>query len=159
MNLTNHLVQIQKLMKELQLDCYNDEATKKIASFLSMNEDKVKLIVEASKDPVSLDTPLESKKEEAQLLDLVEDEKYAHPEDIIMKEALRNEIKKAFSKLSQKEALVLEYRFGLNGNHPMSLKEIASIFNLTKERIRQIQMRALSRLKNGAASNLEAYVA
>lgn len=159
MNLTNHLVQIEKVMKELQLESYSKESASKVADILCLDEGKVKLILEASKDPLSLNSPLEVKKEDSQLQDIVEDEKYPHPEDAILKDSLKTEIKKAFSKLSPKEAQVLEYRFGLNGYHPMSLKEIAEIFDLTKERIRQIEMRALARLKKGAGANLEAYVA
>ena len=73
---------------------------------------------------------------------------------------MKEEIDSVLNALTEKEATVLRYRFGLNGNKSMSLKEVGDKFNLTKERIRQIEKKAIKRLQTPSyAARLEAYVA
>ncbi|HPX48690.1 MAG TPA: sigma-70 family RNA polymerase sigma factor, partial [Treponemataceae bacterium] len=92
--------------------------------------------------------------------DFLEDTQYDQPEKLAIENSLRDDIDEVLSTLTDKEAEVIRYRFGLNGYKAMSLKEIGDLFNLTKERIRQIEKKALRRLQHPARmSKLEAYVA
>ena len=89
-----------------------------------------------------------------------EDFRYGKPEDKVMTEAMQNDINIVLNSLRQNEADVIKMRFGLNGIKPMSLKEVGSICNLTKERIRQIEKHAISRMQHPSRSKrLESYVA
>ena len=77
-----------------------------------------------------------------------------------MEKALKEDINAILSTLSDKEAEIVQYRFGLNGRSPLSLKEIGDKYNLTKERIRQIEKKAIKRLQHPKRSQyLEAYIA
>lgn len=159
MNLINHLVQIEKVKENYQIEGNFEEVVDQVADILAIEKEKVKTVLEMSKDPISLETPIDSKREAVELMELVEDKKYIQPDEVILEEGMREDLHQALSQLTEKEARVLEYRYGLKGNHPMSLKEIADIFNLTKERIRQIEMRAISRLRENSAEILRTYVA
>jgi RNA polymerase primary sigma factor len=91
--------------------------------------------------------------------DFVEDDSPS-PEDRLMESSLKEDIQKVLGTLTDKERDVIELRFGLNGRAPMSLKEIGELYSLTKERIRQIEKKALEKLQNPARSRmLESYTA
>ena len=92
--------------------------------------------------------------------DFIEDDQYENPEQFVIANNLREDIDSVLLTLTPKEAEVIRYRFGLNGYKAMSLKEIGDLFNLTKERIRQIEKKAIRRLQHPSRMNrLEAYVA
>jgi len=92
--------------------------------------------------------------------DFIENTAYAAPEDYVVEQNLKDDINEVLHTLSDKEREVIEYRFGLNGRRAMSLKEIGDRFKLTKERIRQIEKSALSRLSQpNRTGRLESYVA
>lgn len=160
MNRANELVQIEKTRKEYVNTNGIDPDTAEIARILDLKQKDVDDLVTLSQDHVSLDTPVFYKKDSSVLGDFVEDEGYAAPEDEVMKESLKSEIEKVLSTIPEKEARILEYRFGLKNHKPMSLKEIGALYNLTKERIRQIEQKALNRLQHGKRSErLEAFIA
>lgn len=159
LNRTNELVQIEKTRKELQLEGYDEEVTAKIAEELSMKQSHVENLLSISRDLVSLETPIDSKREKVELRDLLEDAQTPLPEERLIDRSLKEEINKILATLSEKEAQILQYRFGLNGHSPMSLKDIAGIYNLTKERIRQIEKKALSRIRQSSSERLESYIA
>jgi RNA polymerase primary sigma factor len=109
---------------------------------------------------VSLDVPVFADRDGNTIGDFLEDSRYEQPEESMIENALRDDIDEVLATLTEKEARILRLRFGLNGNRAMSLKEIGDRFNLTKERIRQIEKKAIRRLQNPARmSRLEAYVA
>jgi len=160
MNRANELVQIEKTKKEYINTNGMDPDTAEIARILDLKQKDVDDLVTLSQDHVSLDTPVFYKKDSSVLGDFIEDEGYAAPEDEVMKESLKSEIEKVLSTIPEKEARILEYRFGLKDQKPMSLKEIGELYNLTKERIRQIEQKALNRLQHGKRSErLEAFIA
>lgn len=103
-------------------------------------------LLSISRDMVSLDAPVFGDPANSTVGDFIEDD-YRSAEDILMEKALREDINQALDVLSDKEREIVEMRFGLNGAIPMSLKEIGEIFNLTKERIRQIEKKAIERIK------------
>jgi RNA polymerase primary sigma factor len=160
LNRANELVQIEKARKVVVNNRSEESELREIAGLLNMTQDHVRDIVNISRDMVSLDTPLYADRDSSNMGDFLEDELYENPEDAVIQENLRDDIDEVLSTLSSKEAEVIRYRFGLNGYKAMSLKEIGDVFSLTKERIRQIEKKAIKRMQHPSRLNrLEAYVA
>ena len=160
LNRANELVQIEKARKELQSGSRGDPEIQEIAKALDMNEDHVADLINISRDMVSLDTPIYDEKDSSILSDFVEDKGQKAPEELAIDRSLREDINVVLSTLSSKEADIIQYRFGLNGKRPMSLKEIGNRYKLTKERIRQIEKKALKRLQHPSRSHsLRSYIA
>jgi RNA polymerase primary sigma factor len=159
LNRANELVQIEKVRKELAGNGRGDSEIAEIARQLDMDQDHVAELLNISRDLVSLDTPIYDEKDSSLLSDFVEDKGYKQPHETAVDQALAEEINQVLSTLSQKEADIIQYRFGLNGRRPMSLKEIGTRYKLTKERIRQIEKKALKRLQHPSRSSpLRAYL-
>ncbi len=160
LNRANELVQIEKVRKQLQTERSDEDETKRIAKTLNMSEDHVADLVNISRELISLETPVYAEKDSSSLGDFVEDEAYRSPDDLVMERSLKEDINAVLSTLTPKEAEIVQYRFGLNGRKPLSLKEIGERYQLTKERIRQIEKKALKRLQHPARSQmLESYIA
>ncbi len=159
LNRANELVQIEKARKELQNLKGTEPETKEIAAFLDMQEEHVESLVNISRDLVSLETPVFTEKDSTLLGEFVEDSDYEAPDETVIEKSLRDEINSVLNTLTLKESDIIQYRFGLNGRIPLSLKEVGDKFRLTKERIRQIEKKAIRRLKHPSRSQyLEAYV-
>lgn len=160
LNRANELVQIEKARKELQVGKGEEPEIGEIASAVNMEPEHVADLINISRDLVSLETPVYADKDSSQLGDFIEDNGYSHPEDEAVETSLREDINSILQTLSEKEAEIIQYRFGLNGKSPLSLKEIGDRYNLTKERIRQIEKKALKRLQHPSRSQfLESYIA
>lgn len=160
LNRANELVQIEKVRKEIQGQSGEDQEIKRIAKTLNMDEDHVADLINISRDLISLETPVYNEKDSSLLGDFVEDDGYQQPEDTVMEKSLQEDINQVLGTLTDKEAEIVQYRFGLNGRSPLSLKEIGDKYNLTKERIRQIEKKALKRLQHPKRSQyLESYIA
>lgn len=153
LNRANELVQIEKVRKELQSESRGDPEIQEIAKALDMSEDHVADLINISRDMVSLDTPIYDEKDSSILSDFVEDKGQKAPEESVIDRSLREDINAVLNTLSSKEADIIQYRFGLNGKRPMSLKEIGNRYKLTKERIRQIEKKALKRLQHPSRSH------
>lgn len=159
LNRANELVQIEKARKELQNARGTEPETKDIARFLNMDKEHVESLLSISRELVSLETPVFSEKDSTRLGEFVEDTDYVAPDEVIIDKSLKVEINQVLKTLTEKEAEILQYRFGLNGKIPLSLKEVGDKFRLTKERIRQIEKKAIRRLRHPNRSQyLEAYV-
>jgi RNA polymerase primary sigma factor len=160
LNRANELVQIEKMRKELQSGSKGDPEIHEIAAALDMKEEHVADLINISRDMVSLDTPIYDEKDSSILSDFVEDKGQKAPEESVIDRSLQEDINTVLNTLSGKEADIIEYRFGLNGKRPMSLKEIGNRYKLTKERIRQIEKKALKRLQHPSRSHaLRSYLA
>ena len=159
LNRANELVQIEKVRKEIQGSKSEEAEMKQIAETLNMDPDHVADLINISRDLISLETPVYQEKDSSMLGDFVEDEGYQHPDAAVIDGSLREDINRVLSTLSEKESEIVQYRFGLNGRSPLSLKEIGDRYNLTKERIRQIEKKALKRLQHPKRSaRLESYL-
>jgi len=154
LNRANELVQIEKVRKDLQGEQYSITETDMIAKKLDINREHVAELVNISRELISLDTPVYSEKDSSLLGDFVEDMGQPLPDETVIENSLREDINSILKTLSQKEAEIIQYRFGLNGRRPMSLKEIGSKYKLTKERIRQIEKKAIKRLQHPSRSHL-----
>jgi RNA polymerase primary sigma factor len=160
LNRANELVQIEKVRKEIQGSKGEVAEMRQIAETLNMSEEHVADLVNIARDLISLETPVYAEKDSSLLGDFVEDVGYQPPETLMIEKSLKDDINEVLSSLSDKEAEIVQFRFGLNGRSPLSLKEIGDRYGLTKERIRQIEKKALKRLQHPKrAQYLEAYVA
>lgn len=160
LNRANELVQIEKVRKDIQGSKGEEAELQEIARTLDMTPDHVADLVNISRDLVSLETPVYQEKDSSVLGDFVEDHNYIQPEALMIERSLKEDINQVLSSLTEKEAEIIQFRFGLNGRSPLSLKEIGDRYSLTKERIRQIEKKALRRLQHPKrAQHLESYVA
>jgi RNA polymerase primary sigma factor len=160
LNRANELVQIEKVKKDFQGRKSETAKLKQIAKTLKMAPSHVADLLNISRDLISLETPVYAEKDSSILGDFVEDDGYKPPEEQVVEHSLKNDINSVLSTLSEKEAEIVQYRFGLNGRNPLSLKEIGDRYNLTKERIRQIEKKAIKRLQHPTRSQyLESYIA
>lgn len=159
LNRANELVQIEKAKKDIEKYKESEAGIEEIADYLDIDKSRVTELINASKDIVSLETPLSSENDANTISDLIKDSKGENPERVIINRKLEESIEEVLSTLSEKESKVIKYRFGLEGERPRSLKEIGDKYNLTKERIRQIEKKAISRLRHPTRRRrLESYV-
>ncbi len=163
-NRLDDISQIEFARKELASagDNLSEEAElKEVAAMLQMNVVYVREMVNISRDMASLDSEVRGRDSSLTTLgDMVEDDTAERPEEVAMKSAMSEDLSKVINTLRPQEADVLRMRYGLNGQKPMSLKEVGDTFNLTKERIRQIEQLALRRLRHPTRMRrLESYVA
>lgn len=159
LNRANELVQIEKVRKEIQGSKGEEAELQEIARTLDMTPEHVADLVNISRDLVSLETPVYQEKDSSVLGDFIEDGNYIQPEALMIERSLKEDINEVLTTLTEKEAEIIQFRFGLNGRSPLSLKEIGDRYQLTKERIRQIEKKALRRLQHPRrAQQLEAYL-
>ena len=118
---------------------------------MGISVDKVREVIKISQDPVSLETPI-GEEEDSLLRDFVPDERTMRPEDYATNEILKEEIKAVLSTLQPREQQVLELRFGLIDGTSYTLEEVGKRFNVTRERIRQIEAKALRKLRHPSRS-------
>ncbi|MFH1386882.1 MAG: RNA polymerase sigma factor RpoD [bacterium] len=120
---------------------------KEIAQRARMSVDKVREILRISQVPLSLEAPI-GDEESSRLGDFVEDGTIQAPDDIVLQGLLRDDLEEVMSTLSERERTVLKLRFGLDDGHPRTLEEVGKVFAVTRERIRQIEAKALRKLKH-----------
>ncbi len=151
LNRTNELMQIQKAQKSLMHEMEKTEPTaEEIASITGLDEKLVSDLLSISQDMVSFDSPVRKDDEsDSTFGDFIEDEADG-PESQVMDSSLKEEVTALLSVLSEKERSIITMRFGLDGSKPKSLKEIGEGYGLTKERIRQIEKRALEKLRTAS---------
>ena len=160
LNRANELVQIEKAKKDMEFAGSESTELDEIAGLLKMDNKMVQTIVNAAREPISIDAPVFDDPDSCNVNDFLQDEMHQMPEDYALDMSLRGEINKLLKNLNKREAEIIRYRFGLDGYEQLSLKEIGLIFNLTKERIRQIEKKALQALKKPAETQkLSTYVA
>ncbi|MGI5828522.1 MAG: RNA polymerase sigma factor RpoD [Patescibacteria group bacterium] len=140
----NKLVRTQRrLMQEMGRDPTPEE----IGSEMELDPEKVREIMKISQKTTSLETPI-GDDEDSYLGDFIADETQESPYELTSKRLLKENLMEVLSALSDREAKVLKMRFGLEGKRPMTLEEVGSEFGVTRERIRQIEAKALRKLKH-----------
>ena len=159
LNRANELVQIEKARKQLQGDRSAEPRLAMVAKEVDMSASHVESLVSISRDLVSLDSPVGVDRDASTIGDFVADSQYQSPAEQAQDSALKDQINKVLKTLTEKEADIIVRRFGLNGKQPLSLKEIGARYRLTKERIRQIEKKALRQLRQPKSMRLlEAFV-
>ncbi|MCR4713779.1 MAG: RNA polymerase sigma factor RpoD/SigA [Treponemataceae bacterium] len=161
LNRANELVQIEKARKTVGGSKSEEQEIREIAEMLNMDKAHVRDLLNIARDMISLDTAVNpGDSDSSSLGEFISDSLYDDPEEHAMQTSMKEDIDAVLDSLTEKEAEVLRCRFGLNGKESMSLKEVGDVFHLTKERIRQIEKKAIRRLKHPTRmSKLEAYVA
>ncbi|MCC7076010.1 MAG: RNA polymerase sigma factor RpoD [Acidimicrobiia bacterium] len=145
----NRLVRSQR---ELVQRLNRDPTPEELAADLELDPEKVREILRVSMDPVSLDVPV-GEEEDSSLAEFIEDSQAVMPEDAATRLLLQDEIYKALSGLSERERKVLELRFGLHTGQPRTLEEVGQELRVTRERIRQIEAKSLSKLRHPKSNN------
>ena len=141
------LHRIGKRSSSLTQELGREPTMEEIAGELDLSEDEIKHTLAMAQTHLSLDAPLVPG-EEGQLLDYVSDQFAAGPDEELYSEALQRSIDEALGTLSEREAKVLRLYFGLGDTEPLTLEQIGERFGITRERVRQIKERALSRLRH-----------
>lgn len=140
-----------KMQRKLTLELGYEPSTKELADALDMTEDKVLEIMQIAREPASLETPI-GEEDDSNLGDFVADNNTVTPEANIESVMLREHIDVLLKDLKDREREVIILRFGLRDGHPRTLEEVGKIFSVTRERIRQIEAKALRKLRNPVRS-------
>jgi len=147
-NQTSDLIHIARAKKMLAGNVSAENEVQEIAQMLNIKEHYIEDIMAISREVVSLEKMVTSDAGTLPLGNAVIDDRYEAPEQEAMKKSLEDDIAELLGTLSYKEAEIIRLHFGLGKQTPLSLQEIGERFNLTKERVRQIEQKALSRLKH-----------
>ena len=160
LNRANELVRIEHARKSIVGNKTIEQELTEVAEMLNMDKDHVREMINISREMVSLDAELNTpENDKTSVGDFIEDTQSEKPEDKVVNDSLKEEINNVLHTLKPNEENVLRLRFGLNGEKPMSLKEVGDVCNLTKERIRQIEKHAILRMQHVTrARRLESYV-
>ncbi len=142
---------MSKMQRKLTLELGYEPSTKELADALDMTEEKVLEIMQIAREPASLETPI-GEEDDSNLGDFVADNNTVTPEANIESVMLREHIDVLLKDLKDREREVIILRFGLRDGHPRTLEEVGKIFNVTRERIRQIEAKALRKLRNPVRS-------
>ena len=133
---------MSKMQRKLTLELGYEPSVAELAKALDMSEDKVMEIMQIAREPASLETPI-GEEDDSNLGDFVADVNTVTPEGNVESVMLRDHIDALLGDLKERERQVIELRFGLRDGHPRTLEEVGKEFNVTRERIRQIEAKAL----------------
>ncbi len=158
LNRVGALNKIGKAYSNLEQEFEREPSANELALELDMDINEVADTLKISGRHVSMDAPF-AQGEDNRLLDVLSNDQQPQPDFTLMTDSLKNEIERALSTLTPREAEVIKLYFGLNKEHSLTLEEIGEKFNLTRERVRQIKEKAIRRLRHASRSkNLRSYL-
>ena len=146
-HLVEHINRVRKTAGELLRKNGREPTAEEIAVRLEMEPDRVRELLQLAQEPVSLETPV-GEEEDAHLEDFIQDEEAGIPVDEAGRQLLRRELMSVLKSLTPHEERVITLRFGLDDGRPRTLEELGKEFNVTRERIRQIEAKALRKLRH-----------
>ena len=144
----NKLTRAQRLLLQ---ELGREPTTHELAENMGVPVEKVEENLKISQDPVSLETPI-GEEEDSHLGDFIEDEKTQTPSDVVGSEMLKTQLMLVLDSLTPREEKVLRLRYGIDDGKPRTLEEVGKAFNVTRERIRQIEAKALRKLRHPSRS-------
>ncbi|MFZ2905124.1 MAG: RNA polymerase sigma factor RpoD/SigA [Cyclobacteriaceae bacterium] len=158
LNRVGSLNKISKTFSDLEQKFQREPSPEELAEVLDISVEEIADNLKVSGRHVSMDAPF-ANGEENSLLDVLSDESEETPDSGLIQDSLRREVQRALATLTQREADVMSYYFGLNGSQALTLEEIGEKFGLTRERVRQIKEKATRRLSHSSRSKaLKAYL-
>lgn len=144
----NKLVRVQRSLLQ---DLGREPTPEEIGAEMDLPTEKVRNIINISQDPVSLETPI-GEENDSHLGDFIEDGEAMDPEDNASYEMLKTELEDVLETLTDREENVLRLRFGLDDGRQRTLEDVGKVFGVTRERIRQIEAKALRKLRHPSRS-------
>ncbi|MBQ1515944.1 MAG: RNA polymerase sigma factor RpoD [Lachnospiraceae bacterium] len=142
---------MSKMQRKLTLELGYEPSIAELAQALEITEEKAMEIMQIAREPASLETPI-GEEDDSNLGDFVADQNAVTPEGNVEQVMLREHIETLLDDLKDRERAVIVLRFGLEDGHPRTLEEVGKEFNVTRERIRQIEAKALRKLRNPVRS-------
>lgn len=153
LNKIGSINKVNNTFSRLEQDFHREPTSEEIALTLDMAPKEVKEALKVSSKHVSMDAPLKMD-EENTLYDILLSTDTVSPDSQLLDDSLRREIERSLATLSPRESDIIKLYYGLNGEPPYSLEEIGKLFNLTRERVRQIKEKAIKRLKHTYRSKI-----
>ena len=144
---------LARVQRQLLQDLGREPTPGELAAGLDMTPDKVTEVQKYAREPISLHTPL-GEDGDSELGDLIEDSEAIQPGEAVSFTLLQEQLHSVLDTLSEREAGVVSIRFGLTGGQPKTLDEIGKVYGVTRERIRQIESKAMAKLRHPSRSNL-----
>ena len=145
------ITKVKKVSSQLLHENGHEPTPKEIADRLGISVERVREILRISQDPVSLETPI-GEEEDSHLGDFIPDEDAPAPAEAASRTLLKEQLSEILGTLTDREEKVLRLRFGLEDGRPRTLEEVGKEFNVTRERIRQIEAKALRKLRHPSRS-------
>ena len=142
---------LARIQRQLTQELNREPTEEELAEKLGVTPEKIREIMKISQEPVSLETPI-GEEDDSHLGDFVPDERMMSPEDYATAELLKEELESVLLTLTEREERVLKLRFGLEDGQCRTLEEVGQIFGVTRERIRQIEAKALRKLRHPSRS-------
>ena len=142
---------LSRYQRQLTLELNREPTDDELAKKMGIPVDKIREVIKIAQDPVSLETPI-GEEDDSHLGDFVKDERSMSPEEYTIHEMLKDEISDVLLTLTEREEQVLRLRFGLDDGSCKTLEEVGQMFGVTRERIRQIEAKALRKLRHPSRS-------
>ncbi len=142
---------LARIQRQLTLELNREPSEEELAAKMGISVDKIREIYKISQEPVSLETPI-GEEDDSHLGDFVPDERNMSPEEYATNEILKDEIAEVLLTLTEREEKVIRLRFGLEDGKSRTLEEVGQMFGVTRERIRQIEAKALRKLRHPSRS-------
>ena len=142
---------LARVQRQLTQELNREPSEQELAEKLGISEEKVREVMKISQEPVSLETPI-GEEDDSHLGDFVPDERTMSPEEYATSELLKEELDNVLLTLTEREEKVLKLRFGLEDGQCRTLEEVGQIFGVTRERIRQIEAKALRKMRHPSRS-------
>ena len=153
-HMTENISKVKKVERDLTTKLNREPSLEELASALSLSVEELVEIKNYMMDTTSLDIPVGDEDDGTTVASFVEDTKFTNPADTIAKEADAEVVDAVLGTLSEREADILRRRFGIGFNHPMTLEDIGKEYGLSRERIRQIESKALRKLRHPSRAGI-----